>query len=199
MAALIIIDESGDLGKRGSNFFVMVAVVTGRSRHLLGASKKIPNLNFETKFSNSFYEDKISVLEEISRSDAEITYVVVDKKNYSSLFSNCYGNDLYKNVLKQLFKETMSVISQRDVNIIIDESRSIKMADLKELANVVAANEKINVKKCQKGSSEANKCIQVADFVAGSIWTKYEKKDDEFFKIIEENIHCPYVIKATIR
>ena len=46
-----------------------------------------------------------------------------------------------------------------------------------------------NVKSCDKVSSD--KCVRIADYVAGAIRTKFENGNEELFEIIREKISTP--------
>ena len=82
MTWAISIDESGNLG-RDSRYFVMAATVVMRQRYLLSASKKIPKYRDESKFYNSTETEIMDDLEEVSRCNVSIVYVVVAKYDYS--------------------------------------------------------------------------------------------------------------------
>ena len=45
----------------------------------------------------------------------------------------------------------------------------------------------VNVKKCDKATSEQNKCIQIADFIAGAT-RSYHENDNDTLKILNEKI-----------
>ena len=49
MTGLIVIDESGDLGSKGTTYFAMAAIVMIRPRHLKPAYKLIHKGSFEQK------------------------------------------------------------------------------------------------------------------------------------------------------
>lgn len=188
MTALIIIDESGDLGPNGSQFYIMAAVITGRSRHLSKAAKEIPTHAVEPKYYNSDEKTKSKILNEISSSKCIIIYVCVDKHNYKSELYDVHGKKLYRSTLKKLFESIFPELKQKDVNIIVDESSSITIDDLREMAKEVAIDKGKNVKKCEKGVSHKNKCIQIADFTVGSIREKYENDNDNYYNMIEKKI-----------
>jgi hypothetical protein len=186
MTGLIAIEESGDTGQGGTRFFVMVAIVTRRSRHLLSTSKKIPEKGYETNFKNSSDEERREVLTELANSDAQIVYLCIDKNDWEEPYR--HGNILYQKSLETLMECAMSVMSYKDVNIIVDESRFMKVYDMKNVSETISKRLGKNVKGCNKASSLSNKCIQIVDYVAGAIWTKHEKGITEFSDIIEEKI-----------
>jgi len=186
MTGLIAIEESGNLGEKGTRYFVMVAIVSRRSRQLLSTYKKIPKKDYESKFGNSSDEERKEVLTEIIDSDTQIVYVCIDKDNWNEPYR--YGNILYQKTLETLMECAMSTAPFKDMKIVVDESRSIKIGDMRAVSETISSKLGKNVKSCSKVSSSSNKCIQIVDYVAGAIWTKYEKNDSEYFDIIEEKI-----------
>jgi len=186
MTGLIAIEESGNLGQRGTRYFVMVAIISRRSRHLLSTYKKIPKKNYEPKFRNSSDEERKEVLTEMTDSDTQIVYVCVDKNDWREPYR--YGNILYQKALETLMECAMSVAPFKDMRMIVDESRFIKIGDLRAVSEEISAKLGKNVKRCDKVYSSSDKCIQIVDYVAGAIWTKYEKGNPEFFDIIEQKI-----------
>jgi hypothetical protein len=186
MTGLIAIEESGNLGQRGTRFFVVAAIVTRRSRHLLSTYKRIPKKSYEAKFKNSSCEERTEVLTEISGSDSQIVYVCIDKSNYAEPY-RC-GNVLYQKALEKLMECAMSTAPFKDMNIVVDESRFMKTEDMRTVSKAVSAKFGKNVKRCDKVSSSSNRCIQIADYVAGAIWVNYEHNNPEFLKLIESKI-----------
>jgi len=184
---LIAIDESGDLGLKGSRYFVVAALVTERSRNLLKAYKAIPKGNAEVKFYYSTHKEKEKVLTEVSRVKASIVYTCVDKEKQIDTYGS--GKVLYQRALEEVIRNALEISVSKDVNVLVDRSRYIKNDELKEMVKELSQDIGKNVIKCEKVSF--NKCVSVADFVAGSIWTKYESGNDEFFKILTEMIRRP--------
>lgn len=125
MKGLIAIDELGDLGQKGSRYFLMAAIITYRQRNLLKTYKSIPTRgDGRTKFYNASKKERIKVLREIANSNVNIVYVCVDKKN-----STCFterGNSLYSVALDKLLKLAFEVYPYKDIEIYIDESGFIK-------------------------------------------------------------------------
>jgi len=186
MTGLIAIDESGDLGENGTRFFVMAAIVSRRSRKLLSTYKKIPIKDYESKFSNSSNEERMEVLAEMADSDTHIVYICIDKNDRREPYT-C-GNILYQKALETTMECAMSVADFKDMKIVVDNSRFIKIEDMKAVSKTISTKLGKNVKGCDKVLSTSNKCVQVVDYVAGAIWTKYEKNDPEFFEIFGEKI-----------
>ena len=185
MTGLIAIDESGDTGPNGSKFFVMAAIVTSRPRHLLRAYKATPAYSGpEIKFYDAAINERLNVLTEIANANVKIIYVCVDKEKSNNRFQ--HNNELYRWALKETMTNAINISENKDLNIIVDESSFIKNDCLKKMAKDASEVLGKNIKKCSKTTSD--KCVRIADYVAGSIWAKYERKNEKYFEIINEKI-----------
>ena len=149
------------------------------------AYKSVPTSNGpEIKFYDADHRERLDVLAEVADSDSTIVYVCIDKKDYREPY-RC-GNELYQKALKKLIEHALEISDSRDVNILVDESRFIKNNELVEIGNDVSKNLGKNVKRCVKVSSD--RCTRIADYIAGSLWAKYERGNEEYFKLIEKRI-----------
>lgn len=187
MTWLVAIDESGDTGG-DSRYFTMAAVMVPRSRNLLAASKLIPNDVREFKFYRGSSDDIRRILSAVSDSTARVVYVTVDKHDYSGSFYGMFGKALYKGVLAELMKSVLAEIAGHDTNIMVDESSFITVTELKTMAEKLSTGAGCNVKRCEKAKSHHNKCIQIADLVAGSIQRSLEYGDESFVEGIRIKI-----------
>lgn len=187
MADLILVDESGDLGRNGTRFFIMTAIVTTRSRNLLATSKLLPQGRGEVKFHDSDDESRIEIMRCLSLApETQMVCACCEKKNQGD--RSLYGNELYEATLIDLLGCAMEVSRRRDISVIIDGNRFITNRRLREVTDSLGEIHHKNVKKCRKGISQNELCIQVADYVAGSVWTEYEKDDNRFSEIIREKM-----------
>ncbi len=187
MTWAISIDESGNLG-RDSRYFVMAATVVMRQRYLLSASKKIPKHRDESKFYNSTETEIMDVLEEVSRCNVSIVYLVVDKYDYSGKYYGIHGNDLYEVVLRDLLSEAFSVVNGGDANVFLDRSSFVTLGSFRAIAKEIAIAKGCNLKKCDKVTSHQNKCVQITDYVAGAINRNFEDDDPHYMDVIREKI-----------
>lgn len=188
MTGIVAIDECGDLGKNGSRYFVMAAMMSNRSRNLLKTSKLITNTKYEEKYKNTPENKIIEILKSVSESNVVITYIVVDKYDFNSAYYGLLGNDLYITVLKNLLKSVSCTSPTYEINILLDRSSSISEKSMNDVCDSMTG---IKIKKCTKYNSSSNKCIQIADYVAGAIWHMYERNERSPFLIIEKNIRRP--------
>ena len=81
MTGLIVIDESGDLGSKGSTYFAIAALVMLRPRHLKVASKLLPNDGREHKWVNTDPDDRRELLSTMSGCEFRAVYAVINKNN----------------------------------------------------------------------------------------------------------------------
>ena len=175
MTGLIVIDESGDLGSAGTRFFSMAAIIVFRSRDLKRAAILLPNSS-ERKWHNTTPEKRNELLETMSGLKFKVVYTVVEKNKPDN--HNCvYGNELYKIVLRSVLSDAMKVVSSKDVNVYLDRSGFITNEQFKIIVTEEATINGVHPMKVKTLSSDQNKCIQLADFIAGASRSKYEHMD----------------------
>ena len=185
----IAIDESGNLGK-DSRYFVMAAIVTMRQRNLLPVVKLIPTYREVSKFYNSTDSEITTILEGFAKSNATVSYVLVDKHDYKSEYYGLNGNDLYLKVLQRLLNLAFESISG-DVNVYLDRSTFIPLQTFRKITGEISLQKGCNLKKCDKVTSHQNRCVQIADYVAGAINYNFRNNDSTFMDLIKERIRCP--------
>ena len=190
MTWVISIDESGNLG-HSSRFFVMSAVIVMRPRHLLNVSKLIPKYKSESKFYNSTDDEICQILKEFNHSSARVVYVVVDKYDHTSSWYGHYGNELYEMVFDKLMGLAFEEVEGSDSNVFLDRSTFLKLQQFRDIVNENASKHNCHVKKCEKVTSQQSKCIQIADYIAGTIYRYSENGDERFIGLIKEKIRCP--------
>jgi len=148
----------------------------------------IDNSSYEGKYRNTTTEEISKLLMTLAESDPTITYVVADKYDYESRYYDIYGNALYRKTIEDLFDLIDSLSPANEVKVMVDSTFSISQTDLEKICKKL---KKINVVQQTKINSSSNKCIQIADYVAGTIWHKYERNECEHYKIIEKSIRRP--------
>ena len=177
MTGVIAIDESGDLGSGGTVCFSMAAIVMMRSRHLMRVAKMIPDDGLEHKWGNTGDDQRRELFRALGESQFNVVYSVVNK-NQPASGRYIYGNQLYEMFLRRVLADAMSTLQCRDVNIIVDRSRFITLDRLRAIAQDEATKAGVNIKKCEKITSQQNKCIQIVDYVAGAVRSSMESGDD---------------------
>ena len=174
MSWLVAIDESGDLGK-DSRFFVMAAIIVRRANNLKQVSKVIPRSNKESKYYNSSENTVGRILAAFAESEVRIVNVVVDKHDHKQpLYGKC-GNDLYQAVLSELLDAVSALLTGSELHILLDMSSFIQKKDLVLLANDIVKSNGCFLHNNDKVISEQSNCIQIADFIAGTIFRCFEK------------------------
>ena len=181
-----MIDESGDLGSKGSTYFAIAALVMLRPRHLKVASKLLPNDGREHKWVNTNPDNRRELLSTMSGCEFRAVYAVINKNNPDS-GKHLYGNELYEMMLRQVLADAMCVLPCRDFNVFVDRSSFIKIERLREISREEAVKAGVNLMKCDKVTSEQNRCIQLVDYVAGAARARYEDEDSSIH-IIEKRI-----------
>jgi len=194
MTSTVSLDESGNVGSQG-RYFVIAALIVKRTSDLNKSFKILDemrkkrgskkNSDPEVKFSNSYPDERLRVLSSLSESSLSIVYVVIDKKK-SKLYSNTHNCDLYKAAINEILPLVGKALITNDVILNFDENLCISMKDLIEVVNDKIQDR--NVKSVKKVKSFADKAVQLADFIAGSVREKYENDNDEYLIAIEEKI-----------
>lgn len=125
------------------------------------------------------------MLESLSESSISIVYVVIDKKK-SKLYANTHNCQLYRAAVNEILPLIGKALETNDVALNFDENLCISMKDLIEIVNNMLQGR--NVKSVKKVRSFADKAVQLADFIAGSVREKYENGVNEYIAVIEEKI-----------
>lgn len=197
MAKLFIfLDESGDLGKRGSKYFSIAVVYTENPKELERCIKRIRTRKLkkklkelsEIKANNSNAAVRRRVLKDLTKTSCHIDVITVNKeKIYSYLFEK--KEKLYNYIAGILLDEIQ--IHQEDVEIIVDKKYTNTILkdefDNYIKSKIFASRPKVNANIIHLMSHEKHG-LQAADFVAWSVNRKFSFDDDSYFKIIEKKI-----------
>ena len=62
------------------------------------------------------------------------------------------------------------------------------LGSFRAIARAIAIESGCNLKKCDKVTSHQNKCVQIADYVAGAINRNFEDEDPHYMDVIREKI-----------
>lgn len=186
MTGLIVIDESGDLGSKGTTYFAMAAIVMIRPRHLKPAYKLIHKGSFEQKWYNSSNEERTTLFQTMKSCQFNAVYSVINK-NCPLSKKNLYGNPLYEMMVRQVVSDALSVLQCKDVNIYLDRSRFITEKRFIEIVSEECKKSGANLKDAGLKDSQSNPCIQLVDFIAGASHAKCEH-DDKMLEILGEKI-----------
>ena len=99
-----------------------------------------------------------------------------------------HGNGLYEAVLRGLLAEALVAVKGGDANVFLDRSSLVTLSSFRTIAGEIAASVGCNLKKCDKVTSHQNRCVQIADYVAGAINRNYEDGDPHYMDVIREKI-----------
>ena len=207
----VFIDESGDLGfsSKSTKFFVVAYVIPNQPWALriqirrilkrLHRAKKYTGS--ELKFSNSSYNTRLIVLKKLSKLDWEAGIIILEKrkvkedlrKNINILYNFTIVNYVMRNILLRLEpSEPLKLVVDKSLP---KSSREAFNDYVKRKANWVWGVELGRTPPLSKGqitvchlSSEMEQCLQLADYVAGAAFQKYERGVQDFYKLIEDKI-----------
>lgn len=207
----IYFDESGDLGSNTQdNYFVLAGIATHNPKKLAKAvvqlrgtlKAKSQKQEKELKYSKASDIIKRRVLESIARIDDLVIHaIVVDKRTVFPKLRD--KKEVYFNWIVRLLTDKLLVRNsenKEEVFFFIDK-RSYGQARI-EFDRYITDNNffaklglsfKISIFHVD---STEEKCIQLADFVAGAIHQKYSRNRPEFFQIIQKKsnileLHTP--------
>ncbi|MEK6887429.1 MAG: DUF3800 domain-containing protein [Candidatus Aenigmatarchaeota archaeon] len=195
MLRYMYIDESGDLGGKGSKYMVLAALLIDEPRNLDRIIKNMRRNKFkkELRKAAEIKADKSSdavikyMLQKLNEmKGAKIFYIVLEKKK---LFSDFLKNDkhkLYNYVAGKLARNIM--LNNMDILIKIDKSKGKQM--LREDFNGYFTNclteKSVTIKATIEHSySHAWSGLQFADILAWSCFQKFEHSNSEYIDLIK--------------
>jgi len=196
MKKYVFIDESGDLGKRGSRYFTIAALVVDdplkleriikklRQRKLKKKIKELP----EIKANNSDEVVRKYVLKRVKKTDCEIYAIVVEKDRiFDHLFQ--VQDRLYNYLCGILLKEIGAVGAAGSLIITIDKkhTNTLVRENFNQYIKYKLRGKARNIRIHHKASISSQP-LQVVDFVAWSINRKFNFGDDSYFNLIEDKI-----------
>lgn len=202
---MIYLDESGDLGfgPRSSRNFVLAAIIARdpetvrkcikrvRQQKLPKKYKTIPEL----KFHNSSQTIRTRVLDCVARTDTDVAYVVLRKHQvYERLESK--PSILYNYLCGSLISKIITTYKLEDLVKVFVE-KSLYGFERDKFDNYLTwktclgnHSEELNIDPPEivHVDSRQDRCIQVADFVAGAISHMYSMDDPSYYNTIEPRI-----------
>ncbi len=201
----IFIDESGDLGcKRASSKWFLCAVIITDNERILGHIVKKIWKSLKNKRRGELHatheSDKTrrKLLGMINNlENVQIISVLVDKDSLDNKLNNeyIYNYTLYT-IINSLFEEL--IISKNESVFIYIDKRDTKKSIINNMIATVINPLKVKYKRIISitlQSSHNNKSLQIVDFIAWSIFRKYESKDNTFYNIFKDNIVYEKILK----
>lgn len=209
----VFIDESGDLGfkENASNFFVAAYVIPEQPwtvRHhlrrlLRRLHKRRRYSGSELKFSNSNHEVRLHVLEKICELNWVTGLIVLEKKKVKPelrripniLYNYSIVNHLMRNVLLWLEPlEKLTLCIDRSLSRSNREAFDFYVRDKATWIWNVELGRTPSLMRNQvivsHESSQVECCLQLADYIAGATFQKYERGQDDYYKIFEANVRA---------
>jgi hypothetical protein len=192
----VFVDESGDLGKHGSNFFVIACLSTTNVKPLGRIIKKIRQRRLkkklrelpEIKANSSTPKIRKEILRKVAACDCKIDIIVIDKKQIKEYLYEAKSK-LY-NYLFGLLIEDMD-LQKSHLEIIIDkkDSNYLIREDLNQyIYKKIAYNHSCNHINIKHEASHNNQALQIVDFIAWAVYRKFSYKDETYYKIINQKI-----------
>ncbi len=187
----VYIDESGDLGKYGTSFFIVAALEVAEEVHLgrivkkarKKMGKKLKEFN-ELKAVKTNPELRRFILNSIAKLDCKIFILAVEKKIVEPNLMR-EQSKLYNWVCGLFYKH----ITGSNVNLVIDKKYNnlFQRRELEEHLKIKFSqnNKKVSVKQLE---SQTSPQLQAVDFIAWAANRKFSHGDESYYKLIEGKI-----------
>jgi len=207
---LIFIDESGDLGfKDKSTSYFIVAYVIVNSNDVYKIDKKIRDLHKEIHKTTKKRFDEFKYIEDLScikrrfieiiprlpiqigyvcikdknRIKPELRYEPVNLYNYLTIYYSIYNMLIYYNNINNLTLVIDKSITKKQQKYAKDYFNT----KLSYLANFLGLKTIPNVVLTYKDSKD-ERCLQLADYIAGILKDKHMHNKDGYYNIIKGKI-----------
>ena len=171
----IFIDESGDLGDKGSKYFVLAAIKNYKKD--IGQSNEI-------KGSKTPPKVKKYILKKLNRHDYKVFILIFDKKNKYKFDFNQDNHKLYALLAAELAK----IISIDDSTYFFID-RTSRYEETINYFDGLFEDNLINPKNypilIKHVDSLKYKGIQIADLLSWSVYQDIENNNDEYSKLIK--------------
>ncbi len=192
----VYIDESGDLGKYGSKYFVVAAVLVDHPKNLSRIMKRLRERKLnkklrqlpEIKANNSNRMIREYVLNQVRVANCDIYAIVVEK---SKIFDYLYEvkDKLYNYLCGKLMDRLNVKVGKLVITVDKKHTNTLFRADfdsyIKRKRATFLESRSIEINHAPSYSKNE---LQVVDFVVWSINRKFNSGDDRYFKIIEDKI-----------
>ena len=196
---LVFSDDSGDPGfriEKGSSIvFVIALVIFDDPLEAEEASLAVKKLRrrmkvsdqYEFKFNKTNRKFREEFFEAVQGSNFKVRAIVVDKQKVNSPRMRSNKEDFYNYIIMHVIKNSEGRIKKAKLKF---DSRGEKTLrnELRAYLSRELDNKNKNIFTDLKFvDSRQNTLIQLADMVAGSIYSSYTKKDGAYLKKLKEN------------
>ncbi|HEV2193427.1 MAG TPA: DUF3800 domain-containing protein [Nitrosopumilaceae archaeon] len=211
----VFVDESGDLGfkQKSSEFFVISYIIMindvpmflrNKCRRLLmniNTQNRKKRKISEFKFSEDTPKTRNKFLKLIATFDISIGIAVISKDSVKSNIRNdailLYNFITVDHTIKTIVEEYLKTTSvYNTIHFVIDRSLTKKArkhfnAYCEDKISFLTQGKKfyydINT-KIEHENSESEACLQIADYVASAVFSKFERKNSQYYDIIKNKI-----------
>ncbi len=191
----VFIDESGDLGRYGTDYFVIACVVVDNPKHLKRIMKRLRQRRLkkplkklpEIKANASNRVIREYVLKMIAKSDCEIYAIVVDKSKIMPHLLEV--KDRLYNFLCRILLEEISPAENMIITIDRKHTNTLIRENFNEyIQHQLRIKNKAKKVEIRHIPSTASQPLQVVDFVAWAIARRYNHGDSSYYNIVEHKI-----------
>ncbi len=202
MVAYLFIDESGDLGMKGSKYLVLSCLIVNDDDQLNRIIKNTRRNKFKNELKNA-YEIKANkssptlicyLLEKLNECDAKVCFVVLEKKYLFSDFLKENKHKLYNFVAGKLAKQMN--LNHGKVVVRIDKSKGkqvLKCDFNNYFESNLRDNSSITDVEIHHSYSHSWAGLQFADLLAWSLFQKFEHGNDTYIRLIRIEKEVYYV------
>lgn len=199
----IFIDESGDLGEEGSNYFVITAIWTEEPSQFDRLLKNMRRHKFrkhlvdvaELKANKSGHELREYLLKKFNETEgAKGHTIILEKKKVFSKYLKGNKHKLY-NYICGVLASTMTFESKHLI-VRIDRSKGKQALrdDFDEYVKRKCTEDDTNRKiEVYHSWSHAWSGLQIVDFVSWAIFQKFEHGNGYYHKLIEKKINIYFL------
>ena len=196
-------DESGNLGVK-DRYFVISCVITKNPKELENKMKKVlfhikknhPEAKWnghELKANSNKPWIKEKIYRGIIEKDVKFAYIVADKfwiEERLMKDKNC----LYNYLLSILLDNFKYIFRNNKVNLLLD-NKTIKVQSINSFEDYIKIpmnyklrlNSEISVKYIDSCSKKAY-IVQIADYIANAVFSKYEYNYETYYELINDKI-----------
>ncbi|WP_459202077.1 DUF3800 domain-containing protein [Methanococcus sp. CF] len=191
------IDESGDLGLKGSNYMVLSALVVRDPENLNRIIKNMRRNKFKKELSgvneikayNSSPELKKYMLKKLNEvPNSGLYYTVLELHKCYSEFLNGDNHKKYNFIAGELAKNVSVNCNNLEVRIDKSKGKQVLRDDFNQyFESKLRENSTFNSLKIEHSNSHSYSGLQFADLLAWSVFRKYERNDSEYFDMLTIN------------
>ena len=199
----MFIDESGDLGERGSRFLVLSCLLINDPKKLDKIIKKMRRYKFrkqlegasEIKANKSSKEMRKHILLKLNEvENAEVCFIVLEKRKVESDYLKNNKDRLYNYVAGKLAKEI--ILDKVNVEVRIDRSKGKQLLrDDFDVYFLEKLKQGSSIRKIEIFHSFSHNWsgLQFADMLAWACFQKFEHDNSDYLDLLTLNREILYV------